>query len=194
MARAHLIHGIHTDGQAPILGLSPPLRSSGFEVLYPDYGWIAGLETKVVNPIIVGSLLPYIAPGDVLIGHSNGCAIIYDLLNKGAQPAAVAFVNAALERSIVRPAWVKQIDVYFNPGDEITEVAELSEKLGITDPVWGEMGHAGYLGSDAAITNIDCGATPGMPVVSGHSDFFTPSKLDEWGKYLVGRLASYGIS
>jgi hypothetical protein len=60
--------------------------------------------------------------------------------------------------------------VYFNAGDEITETAQLGAEIGITDPVWGEMGHAGYRGDDPFITNINCGddrgtgfAFSGMP-------------------------------
>jgi hypothetical protein len=183
----HLIHGIHTEGLSPVEGLIPYLAP--FEVYYPDYGYIWGLETKIVNPIIVGSLFPYIEPEDILIGHSNGCAIAYDLLQRGVKVAGAVFINGALERSISRLApWV---DVYFNAGDEITEAAKVGAELGITDPVWGELGHAGYSGTDPAITNINCGSTAGLPAVSGHSDFFTPSKLAAWGPFLVSRLRSH---
>lgn len=186
----HLIHGIHTQGQNPVEGLIPYLAP--FEVYYPDYGYILGLETKIVNPIIVGSLLPYIEPTDILIGHSNGCAIAYDLLQRGVRVAGAVFINPALEQHIERLApW---IDVYFNAGDEITRAAKLGEELGLTDPVWGEMGHGGYVGPDPAITNINCGATAGMPVVSGHSDFFTPTNLAAWGPFLVGRLRRYATA
>jgi hypothetical protein len=187
--RVHLVHGIHTEGATPIKGLVPFLVSAGFDVAYPDYGFILGIETRIVNPIIRGALLPYIANGDVLIGHSNGCAIAYDLLNAGAPACAAVFVNAALEQTITRPAGVRFIDVYFNRGDEITEAAKLAEQLGIVDPVWGEMGHAGYSGNDPQIRNIDCGSgIYGLPLVAGHSEFFDPLNLAAWGPYLAHRL------
>ena len=191
----HLIHGIHTEGPSPVEGLISYLEG---EVAYPDYGWIAGLETKIANPIVVGTLKPYVKPGDLMIGHSNGCAIIYDLLNQGVEVGGVVFINAALEQAITRPQKCPWIDVYFNSGDEITEAAKLGAELRLTDPVWGEMGHGGYKGTDLKITNINCGAyqgTPfaaaGMPPVAGHSDFFTPSKLAIWGPYLVKRLKEH---
>ena len=186
--RVHLIHGIHSGGPSPVQGLIPYLKAGGFDVVYPDYGWIAGLETRLVNPIIVGSLLPYIEPGDVLIGHSNGCAIAYDLVNAGAPAVGCLFINAALEQAIVRPRQVSFIRVYFNAGDEITEAAKFAEQLGLTDPVWGEMGHGGYIGSDPQIQNRDCGATAGMPTVIGHSDFFAQARLSSWGPYLTKDL------
>jgi hypothetical protein len=182
----HVVHGIHTSGPSPVQGLIPYL--SGFDVRYPDYGWIAGLETRVANPIIVGTLVPYIAPDDILIGHSNGCAIAYDLMNRGARVSQAIFINAALEQRITRPFGCPKITVYFNAGDQITEAARIGATLGLVDPVWGQMGHGGYVGADPAISSIDCGQTPGMPVVCGHSDFFTPSKLAAWAPFLRARL------
>jgi len=159
-----------------------------FDVRYPDYGYILGLETKIVNPVIVGSLQPYIEDGDILIGHSNGCAIAYELAHS-SKPAGLIFINAALDQAISRPApW---IDVYFNAGDQVTEAAKIGAALGIDDPVWGEMGHAGYSGDDPMIANIDCGNSLGMPAVSGHSAFFDPQNLRAWGPYLVNRLRDH---
>lgn len=186
----HLVHGIHSTGQTPIEGLGPFLPF-GAHIAYPDYGFILGLETRVVNPIIVGCLKPYISPTDIMIGHSNGCSIIYDLMHSGVAMGGAVFVNAALEQNIVRPSIVPWIDVYFNAGDTITEAAQLGAILGIDDPVWGEMGHAGYAGTDPLIHNTDCGTTAGLPVVDGHSDFFTPGHLALWGRYLAQRLAGH---
>jgi hypothetical protein len=181
----HLIHGIHTAGFTPTLaGFLPLLK----DWRYPDYGYIYGLETRTLNPVIVGTLKPYIAPDDVLICHSNGCAIAYDLMQQERMVVAGAiFINAALERDIERPAGCPWIDVYFNSGDEITQAAKIGAALGLTDPVWGEMGHAGYSGRDPLIANIDCGNTPGMPAVSGHSDFGTPEKFAKWGPFALAR-------
>jgi hypothetical protein len=182
VTRVILIHGIHTSGPAPIEGLIPYITR--YPVKYPDYGWIAGLETRIANPIIVGSLLPFIEPDDYLVGHSNGCAIIYDLMNAGARMKGAVFINAALEQNITRPAGVPWIHVIYNPGDEITEAAKLGAELGLTDPVWGEMGHAGYNGTDPMIPNTNAG-----PQVSGHSDLFTPSHLATWGPFVNNLLA-----
>jgi hypothetical protein len=182
----HLIHGIHTGGPSPIEGLIPYIKDLG-EVKYPDYGFILGVETRIVNPIVRGTLQPYIGEDDVLICHSNGCAIAYDMLNAGAPAKGVVFINAALEQHITRPPQVKWIDVYYNSGDEATEAAKVAEELGIVDLVWGEMGHGGYKGSDLTICNIDCGNTSGLPKLSGHSAFIDPV-LPPWGQFLHQRL------
>jgi hypothetical protein len=155
-----------------------------------DYGFVLGLETKLSNPLVWRTMLPFIEPGSVLIGHSNGAAIAYDLMNAGAKVRGCVFINGALDPRITRAVGVDFIDVYFNNGDQITEVAQIAEDLNLTDPVWGQMGHAGYWGTDPSITNINCGATPNMPVVSGHSAFFEPTNLQAWGPFLAKRLTT----
>jgi hypothetical protein len=188
----HLIHGIHTGGPSWIEGFIPYLGP--LACVYPDYGWIAGLETRIVNPIIVGCLKPYIAPTDVLICHSNGCALAYDLMNAGVKMAGAVFINAALKQKIVRPPTVGWIDVYYNKGDEITEAAKVAADLNITDTVWGEMGHAGYVGDDPKITNTDCGAMPGPHALSGHSDMGTPAKFAWWGPWVAQCLKAHSAN
>lgn len=173
------------------MGLIPYLEAAGFQVLFPDYGWIAGLETRIINPLIVGTIKPYVQPGDIWVGHSNGAAIGYDLMHAGAPLAGAVFINGALIPTIRRPPQVGWVDVLFNVGDTITEVAQFAERMGLVDPSWGELGHRGYHGVDAAISSFDCGMTAGMPVVSGHSDIFTPSKLAEWGPWIANRALSH---
>lgn len=179
----HLIHGIHTAGPGTLRGFPALLKDSKF----PDYGYIYGVDTKRVNPAIVGTLEPYIAPDDVLICHSNGCAIAYDLMLRGVPMAGCVFINAALRQDIARPPTCGWIDVYYNAGDKITEAAQIGAALGFTDPVWGMMGHAGFLGDDEHVFNVDCANTPGMPVLSGHSDFGTPEKFAKWGPWALAR-------
>ncbi|MDR5726725.1 MAG: hypothetical protein RB191_04570 [Terriglobia bacterium] len=189
MTICHVIHGIHSGTPSAIQPLIPYLRTAGFDCRYPDYGYVLGIETKLGNPMIVGSIFPYVGPDDILIGHSNGCAIAYDILQRGAKVTGAVFINAALEQDFKPLApWT---DVYYNSGDDITEAAKIAATIGYSDPIWGECGHAGYLGKDPSITNINCGATPGLPVVSGHSDFFTPSKLAAWAPYLIDRIHAH---
>lgn len=197
--RVHVVHGILDPvGSAGLLKLVPYLQQAGFDVRVPDYGLITAVETRIANPIIVRSLRPYVEPGDLYIGHSNGCAIGYDLIRgEGARPAGVVFINAALRRDIELPAsmWA---DVYYNSGDEATVAAVAAARLGLADPVWGDMGHAGYSGSNPAITSIDCGKaskglavlhdTQDLPAVSGHADIFTSPKVEAWAAYIVNRV------
>lgn len=184
----YLIHGIHTEPDSPVKGLIPYLKAAGFNVRYPEYGYEFAVETRIVNPIVVGTLLPCIEAGDVLIGHSNGCAIAYHLMQQGAPVAGAVFINGALETNIVRPGTCKWIDVYCNSGDTVTEAAKWGAKFGLVDQVWGELGHLGYTGSDGAIQTMHCDTTTNEPVVMGHSDIFTHSKIVSWGPYLSNRI------
>lgn len=187
----HLIHGIRNTAESPVKGLIPYLQSAGFQVKYPDYGYEYELETRFVNPMLVGALLPYIGPGDICVCHSNGCALAYELMKRGAPFAGAVFIDGALEQDIARIYPVEWIDVYFNSGDDITEVAKLGAELGVTDKIWGPLGHAGYVGADPEIQNVNCGLTKGLPVVSGHSDFFTPAKLSAWAPYLIDSIQAH---
>jgi hypothetical protein len=191
--KVHLLHGIRSTGQVTVALLAPYLDAVGFETTYPDYGYIEPIDTLRVNPAVVGSLLPFIESGDILIGHSNGCAIAYELMQRGAPVLGAVFINGALTPRIARSVGVSFIDVYYTPGDTITEIAEIGAALHITDPEWGDCGHRGYLGSDTLIRNINTAETPGMPADESHSGFFAPELLSDWAPFLASRLrASIG--
>lgn len=186
--RIHLVHGIMDSvGKSGLLKLVPYFRKAGYDVRIPDYGLITACESKIVNPIIWRTMRPYIDDGDVYVGHSNGCAIGYDLVLDGWKPAGMVLIDAALEREIVLPAstWA---DVYFNEGDDATVAAVVAADLGLVQSIWGEMGHAGYQGSNALVANIDCARTADMPAVSGHSAIFDDGRVELWAPYIVERV------
>jgi hypothetical protein len=187
----HLVHGIRTPERDKVVpGLIPYLKELG-AVSYPDYGYILAVETRRINPVIVGSILPYIMPGDVLVGHSNGCAVIMHLLDVGISPAGIVFINGALKNNFTLPERVPFAHVYFNAGDDITEVAEVAEAFAGTpvDEYWGDLGHVGYTGADKRVTDFNCGATGSqMPVVDGHSDIFSIGKIEKWGPFIAEQL------
>lgn len=184
----HLLHGIHTGAGDPAVPALIPFLPGPHK--YPDYGWIAAIETRRINPAVIGSLIPYIEPEDVLIGHSNGCAIAYQIARE-VKVRGLIFINGALRTDIKIPAWVEFCHVYFNSDDNITRLAEFQADLpaALVDPMWGEMGHEGYVGSDQRVRNFDCGMTPSMPLVSGHSDIFSPEKIKTWGPFIRDELA-----
>ena len=194
--RVHVVHGILTPvGVSGLLKLVPLLQQAGFDVRVPDYGLITAAETRIVNPLIGCTLGPYVEPGDVYVGHSNGCAIGYNLMTSGSRLAGAVFINAALKRDIAPPAptWV---DVY-----DATVAAVAAARVGLSDPVWGDLGHAGYIGTNPAVTNIDCGKRSSvdsikagiedLPAVSGHSDIFSADKIKYWGPYIVQRIKAH---
>jgi len=177
-------------GSSGLLKLVPYFQRGGFDCRVPDYGLITAIETHIANPLLWRALLPYIEPGDLYVGHSNGCAIGYDLVLNGARPAGLVLINAALRRDITLPAgmWA---DCYYNAGDDATVAASAAVRLGLVDKVWGEMGHAGPVSDNPLITGIDCG-NPGcyaavLPPVSGHSAIFEPGRVEDWAPYIYAR-------
>jgi hypothetical protein len=192
--RVHFVHGILDPvGVAGLLKLVPYFQKAGFDCRVPDYGLITAVETRLANPLIVRTLRPYIEPGDVYVGHSNGCAIAYDLVRgEGARPAGLVLINGALERDIKLPVpmWA---DVYFNSGDDATVAAVAAARLGLSDPVWGDMGHSGALHDpEGRIISIDCGGPcKWLPVVSGHSDIFTDGKVEAWAGFILERVQAH---
>src|SRR5208282_1489437 len=148
-------HGIHTaSGQSAMTALFPYL---GEPVAWHDYGWIAALESRRINPVVAGSVRPCISPDDVLIGHSNGCAIIYELIQGGSWPRGVVFINGALRPDFILPKSVKWAHVYWNAGDDYVLLATVGAAEGLVDPSWGDLGHTGYTGADPRVTNYNCG-------------------------------------
>src|SRR4051812_2274125 len=112
--RIHVVHGILTEvGASGLLEIVPYLQQAGFDVRVPDYGFIMAVESRIANPLIVRTLRPYVEAGDIFIGHSNGCAIGYDLMTKGVMFAGAVLINAALRRDIALPATLRA-DVYYN--------------------------------------------------------------------------------
>lgn len=188
----HLIHGIHTAyTDHKVSNLATYLKKSEANVKIPCYGYLLAVESRTTNPRIVSTLLPYIEQGDIIVGHSNGCDIALELAIAGAPVAGMVFINAALERDIKLPLQVNWLDVYFNDGDNITELAEIAAQLLLTpvDINWGQMGHAGYSGDDKRIVNLDCGNYAPLPVVNGHGDLFSDINLPAWGAFITNRIS-----
>ena len=162
----------------------PLFEAAGVRVFYPDYGWIYGVGTGLFNPHIVGTIATYIDPDDVLICHSNGCAIAYEIMQTRKPMAGAVFINAALDPRIIRPDTVGWIDVHYNAGDDATVAAKFANDLGLVDKDWGEAGHVGYIGSDPLVRTFNDGSPPSaLPPLSGHSDWFTPAKFALWGPW-----------
>ena len=191
--KIHLVHGIHNAGLSiACYRLVPFLAALGIPVKFPDYGFILGLESQRINPAIVGAILPYVEPGDIMVGHSNGCAIIAELAQRGAPMAGAVFINGALKDDITIPPQLDWVEVFYNNGDDITEVAKIAAVVYLVDQSWGEMGHHGYAGKDPRVTaNIDCGNRAGLPAVSGHSEIFDEANIAAWGPFIAERIKTH---
>ena len=171
MPTAHILHGfnISDGGRGSIDKIIPFLKDKGFDIHEHDYGWRGLLGVRLFNASTAHDVAKSVRPGDICIGHSNGCAILY-LASFECNPAGMVFINPALD-SDVQPEcnWVH---VYFNKDDPIVEISKY-----LIFHAWGNMGQVGYIGHKDYITNIDTQDYINMPCVSGHSDFFNH---DSW--------------
>lgn len=187
--KIHLIHGIHMkEGNRHVAQLIPYIKdATGIDVIYHQYGYALAITTGILNPSRIKKIAKSVDDGDVCIGHSNGCAIIYGLMKKKNLSGAV-FINAALEKDIALPnSLLKWVHVYYNSKDEAVPWTEAPVLDLLFDHSWGEMGKYGYVGKpDPRVTNTDCETYSYHFPVRGHSDLFSETNLPFWGK-LVGQ-------
>lgn len=182
--RIHLIHGIHaTRPGGNTSRLAPFFAAFGFAVVTHSYGWLPALLARWRNDAIAARIASGIADGDVCVGHSNGAAIIQIIQERHRVLAGAALVNPALDADarLDNTGW---LDVYHNGCDLLVELSRL-----LPWHRWGGMGHHGYAGNHPDARNIDCGKTPGLPPVCGHSALFDRKRLRAWGPQIVRNVA-----
>ncbi len=190
MSRCQLLHGIHVGRGKPSVGRlrSHIASGSGLSVVYREYGDLFAVQTGSHNPGIAESLLPQVGRGDVLVGHSNGCAIWMRALQMGAPAVGLVLLNAALKDDIEFPPQLKFVHVYFNQYDEAVPLTNFPVlRRWLFDPLWGDMGRDGYRGKDPRVTQFDCwNRDDELPDLAGHSSILAADNADDWG-FFIGR-------
>lgn len=176
---AWLLHGFNVSdhGVGSIEQLRPLVESSqGVKCLSLAYGWRGLAGCRLFNPRTARALANLSRPGDIGIGHSNGCAIINQAtIEPGCWLSRVMYIQPALDEWR-RPFDVKAWQVFSNSGDLATIAAAWRPWSS-----WGKMGHTGYI------------HRPGQPGpapeqhhthergIVGHSAMFTPEGLTAYG-------------
>lgn len=177
MPTVHIIHGIHVTEPAQSVGrLRFYFELLGYPVVVHDYGHIFAFQARCKNKDISKKIGKSVKPGDIVVGHSNGCAIIHRMAKDGVQFRGAVLINAALDRDAQIENGCEWVHVYHNKGDGWVALSRL-----LFWHPWGAMGRDGYKGNDKRVTNFDC-----YPDVDGHSDIFT--KLDRWGKIIASNV------
>ena len=173
-----VIHGFNvSDGGKGSVGKLVPHLPGRVE-LY-DYGWTGLLSLRCRNRQVVSDLLKRIKPGDILIGHSNGGLICWELAARLRDKlAAVVVINPALRRDARGPDdlpvlcihnstdWVVQLGRIWGrlvtPGDGWEDyalnlatkgkwraVGRAHQMLNIAPHGWGAAGRYGFTTSQA---------------------------------------------
>lgn len=186
MPTVHLLHGIYNEN--PELGvgqIEPYLKPFGFNVKVHTYGFRFAIQTRWLNPKTAKRLLPEIEKGDIVIGHSNGCTIWYLLSKLLVEENAISgavLINPALDSDRAFGNLTDWIHVYHNKDDT---VVWWSKFLPFGHP-WGVQGRIGFTGDDSRYVNFDCQEEE--PKVIGHSDIFSPGKIEEWGPRIAEQV------
>lgn len=188
---AILVHGfnVHDGGRGSVGKLRPFFAKAGIPYLLVDYGFFDLIKTYTSNKKVAKRLADSVRTAKisnpnskiVVVGHSNGCAIIYLACKYYNAPVDKAvFINPALDSDIVRPTALKSLDVWYSPSDKPVKWAKL-----LPWHVWGDMGKVGYTGvSDDVIRCFN--KENDYPVISeGHSDAFSIEDIPFYGPIIV---------
>ena len=173
---AHFIHGAFDgDGEHHIDWLAPFFAARGFEPITGfDYGWTGIFSAMVFNERIARMLAAEVAPGDIGVGHSNGCAILKDAADMGAPFHELILLNPALDNSVTFAPQLKRIHVFYSPSEIPTEIARY-----LPLHPWGNMGRVGYRGNDPRVINVDLESAYQFPA-HGHIYFSGHPEAREW--------------
>lgn len=183
MSVVHLIHGFNEDheNQSPAIAmLAPLLEREGHRVMVHDYGQLHLLETTA-NDNLARLIYSSVRDGDVLVGFSNGAAIIAELEDMMVRVPNIVLIQPALRNDWVPNAYCNEVTVFWNPGDKATIAGKWYRRLvnlmpwnwGAGAHKWGAMGHTGYVGNDSRYTQFNT-ADHG---VRGHSDWADPANV-----------------
>ena len=186
----HLIHGFNvSDGGRGSIGRLAPFLSSP---MTHYYGWTFLFRLRFVNEETVEDLLPSIRHGDVLVAHSNGCLIAWELVQQGAPVAAVVCIQPALRRDTPWPEGLPVLCCY-NEADWIVSMGRMWGRfVSVVNPWknrhgWGAAGRNGFTLGQPTVENWDTGVLP-FPA-EGHSGIFQKPAIHHWApliNYWIG--------
>jgi len=178
MPTAHLVHGFNvSDGGASTLDkLRSSFEDRGFSVLEHDSRWSRGifrdlLSVRFGNGNRAERLASAIRPDDVIVGHSNGCAVITMACWLLAQmeptfKVRCMFLNPALDRDASQSPIVSGVLVFHTKSDWIVRAASW-----LPFHKWGSMGRLGHNGIQKAVYWNVAYETLGLRKL-GHSGVF----------------------
>lgn len=144
--RVILVHGfnVRDGGKGTTDGLRSHFEGEGFEVSEFDTGWRGLAGVRFGNAKRARRLARMIQPGDLLVGHSDGCNLInlasWHLSgSEQPKPAAVVYLNPALDHDTQLAPQVVEALVFHTHSDRIVQIASW-----LRFHPWGDMGRVGY--------------------------------------------------
>lgn len=182
MRRALLIHGWRVkDPRRSVGKLAQPLDDLGYNTVALNYGFtMLPSHTRFTSNKVAKNWAARTVPSDIVIGHSNGARIAWEMSHTGQCLAStMVWINPALDTDCVPGRSVQRLLVVYNHGDMAVRAGSM-----IPNSIWGDMGYLGYqpdsdpFGQDPRVTNVAYGR--------GHSPWDNPRALadliDRWVK------------
>lgn len=181
----HLVHGfnVRDGGKGSIAKLAPAFTSADFEVVTFAYGWLFLARVRFGTSKLARKLAASVRPGDIGVGHSNGCNLLNEAAWLGAPFAHLVYINPALDSDAALAPQVKSLDVWHSPSDAAVRVARV-----LWFHPWGDMGAVGYQGRpDSRIRSFNKERDFAVSS-SGHSDVFAEGKVEYFAPRIVAAL------
>lgn len=165
MKVAIVVHGLSTNYSDPssLDNLVSPLMSMGYKFIHFRYGSLSPLKAHLNSSIaasLSSMLLSTSEMGDevLLIGFSNGCAIIDLALksNPNLRHLNVVYIAPILSPNFDIPDCVSSTIVFSNKDDYIVKLLHPAKYLSsfLFRRNWGTAATQGYCGSDTRVKTI----------------------------------------
>lgn len=187
MTTAHFIHGFNVwdGGSASVDKLIPYFQTQGYEIGDHDYGWVGPLLLRSRNDAVVKEIRGRVQDGDILIGHSNGCLICWQLVTQyGIKASSVICIQPALRRDTTWPEGMPVLCL-FNKKDRAVSIGRWWARFwSVANPFrdrhgWGAAGRHGFTKAQPKVVNWNTNSLP-VPA-KGHSGIFRSAPLMHWG-------------
>lgn len=182
-----IVHGFNSRRHAVWMAeLGRIIEDDGHEIIMGNYGHTNLFNVGPTTDDVARSLAASALPGDIAVGHSNGCTAIHKAMDYGANFKHVIYLNAALPTDVSLMPWLKAMDVFHAANEVATLLGAWWAKINPLSGDWGAMGRLGYTGHDKRVTNFELG-----PV--GHSGALEFSRRQRMGRAILDRIAGKPI-
>jgi len=188
MPQVLLVHGFNVwdGGLASVAELSTYFEEYDCPVHVIKYGHFGLWDVRTKNDNIALQVATFIGNSQrpvIVVGHSNGAAIIYlSMILHGAKPARVVYINPALNRDIDFPTNCPQYDVWHSPSDRPVGLAKYL--LPTKFRPWGDMGAVGPT-HRAPHIHVYNKEHDYCVISQTHSDVFLPEKIAYFGPLIA---------
>jgi hypothetical protein len=189
----YIAHGFNVRDPRVFFRVGQAFAAANHEVVEIDYGWTGLISARVAVAKHGKKLAEVAKPGDIAIGHSNGCALIQRALYEGAPLRQVMYINPALHRRLHAP-FVERCDVYYSTDDLAVLFGRYLRwfsplRLIGKQTTWGAMGRTGYVGNHPVMHNHDLRAVLEVPDDErvGHSGAFVWHNVSLLNQHMLAR-------